>query len=182
MRHSSHTINYLPRVDLPPVAVEVEQPRARRERSLLRLRVRAAPLRPAYSGEKVANRSLGFGTRDRKWSLNDGRIPNVRGVRVAPGSGYSRWSHPATREEQLSHRQLSSSGGPTQQRGRSSSVTDSSQAAVVPPHGGGAAAHLHVPARLELEAHVREGPQHRVEDVLVQLIELARVHLRRQRK
>jgi hypothetical protein len=25
-----------------------------------------------------------------KWSLNDGRSPNFRGVRVAPGTGYNR--------------------------------------------------------------------------------------------
>ena len=33
---------------------------------------------PTYSDAKVANRdvSLGLARRDRKWSLNDGRIPN----------------------------------------------------------------------------------------------------------
>jgi hypothetical protein len=41
--------------------------------------------------EKVPNRDAkGFGTDDRKWSLNDGQIPNFHGVRVARTEGYNR--------------------------------------------------------------------------------------------
>jgi hypothetical protein len=32
----------------------------------------------------------GLARRDREWSLNEGRIPNVRGVRVSPGTVYRR--------------------------------------------------------------------------------------------
>jgi hypothetical protein len=42
---------------------------------------------------KVANRMIerfGLARGDRKYSLNDGHMPNVRGVRVALGTGYNR--------------------------------------------------------------------------------------------
>jgi transcription factor IIIB subunit 2 len=43
------------------------------------------------SDARVANRNLRFGHGgDRKWRLNDGQIPNVRGMRVARGTGYNR--------------------------------------------------------------------------------------------
>jgi hypothetical protein len=45
-------------------------------------------LPPLYSDAKVANRDVALARGDRKWSLNDGRIPNPNGVRVAPGTGY----------------------------------------------------------------------------------------------
>jgi hypothetical protein len=44
-----------------------------------------------YSDAKVANRNTGFGTaRQKKWPSNDGRIPNVRGVRVHVSTRYNR--------------------------------------------------------------------------------------------
>jgi hypothetical protein len=45
----------------------------------------------AYSDGKHANRNARVCARgDIKWSLNDGQIPNSRGVRVALGTGYDR--------------------------------------------------------------------------------------------
>ena len=64
---------------------------------------------PLYSGQtlRVADSvqrrtklrlvTLGFGTGDRKWSLNDRHIPNVRGVRVHVSTRYNRGEGPLTR-------------------------------------------------------------------------------------
>jgi hypothetical protein len=45
-----------------------------------------------YSDAKVANRNARESSArgDRKWPLNDGQIPNVRGVRVHVSTGYNR--------------------------------------------------------------------------------------------
>ena len=42
----------------------------------------------SYSDATVANRNPGFG--ERKWSLDEGQIANVRVVRAALGTGYDR--------------------------------------------------------------------------------------------
>jgi hypothetical protein len=55
----------------------------RREECFARLRYTAMG--------KVANRDgRVWARRDRKWPLNEGQSPSVRGVRVAPGTGYTR--------------------------------------------------------------------------------------------
>ena len=44
-----------------------------------------------YSGgKKLRIVTLGLARGDRKWPLNDGQIPHVRGVRAALGTGYNR--------------------------------------------------------------------------------------------
>ena len=40
--------------------------------------------------EKVANRDVSLARGDREGSLNEGKIPHFRGVRVALGTGYHR--------------------------------------------------------------------------------------------
>jgi hypothetical protein len=46
---------------------------------------------PAFSHAQVANRNARvWARRDSEWCLNDGQIPNTRGVRVALGTDYHR--------------------------------------------------------------------------------------------
>jgi hypothetical protein len=46
--------------------------------------------RTSCGNRKVANRNTeGLARRERKWSLNEGQIPNSRGVRVGLGTGYN---------------------------------------------------------------------------------------------
>ena len=46
--------------------------------------------RGGSDGKKCESQRLGWHGGDRKWSLNDGQIPNFRVVRVALGTGYNR--------------------------------------------------------------------------------------------
>jgi hypothetical protein len=51
---------------------------------------RGQPNSPSVRPERLRIVMLGFARRDRKWSLNDGQIPNFHVVRVALGKGYNR--------------------------------------------------------------------------------------------